>query len=318
MTNTKHDALKAHAGMIFWAVIVGLSFPAVGLLREGLPPLLLTAMRFAIAALVLLPLVRRVPGLLPSREGWLLYAVMGLSLAGFFGAMFWAAHRASALSMAALYISVPLIAFLLGRIMAVEGRSPQLLLILMLGATGALGLVWAEAGSWQQFQFGKGEIVYLMGCAVSALYPVLSKWGLQRRWLSPRAEIRTFWSLVLGSLLIAALGLAIEPAADLLHMGLRDVLVVVYLAVFSSGLTFWLMQRATAVMTPGAVTAYSYLTPFVSMVLLFVQQPQVMGPHWLPGSTLVVAATAWLLYRDLRTPRLPNPSTPISRQPGNA
>ena len=43
----------AHLGMLLWALFVGLSFPAVGLLSEGLPPLLLTAMRFVIAALVL-------------------------------------------------------------------------------------------------------------------------------------------------------------------------------------------------------------------------------------------------------------------------
>lgn len=47
---------RAHLGMLLWALFVGLSFPAVGLLSDDLPPLLLTAMRFAIAALVLAPL----------------------------------------------------------------------------------------------------------------------------------------------------------------------------------------------------------------------------------------------------------------------
>ncbi|MCT7376859.1 hypothetical protein [Chelativorans salis] len=39
--------------MLLWALIVGLSFPAVALMSEGLPPLFLTALRFAIAALAL-------------------------------------------------------------------------------------------------------------------------------------------------------------------------------------------------------------------------------------------------------------------------
>ena len=77
----------------------------------------------------------------------------------------------------------------------------------------------------------------------------------------------------------------------------RDVALVVYLGVFSSGMTFFLQQRATAVLTPGAVTAYSYLVPFVSMLLLFIAQPQRIGWHWLPGSVLVIIAIGLLLRR---------------------
>jgi drug/metabolite transporter (DMT)-like permease len=53
------------------------------------------------------------------------------------------------------------------------------------------------------------------------------------------------------------------------------------------------------VLTPGAVTAYSYLVPFVSMLLLFIGQPQHIGWHWLPGSLLVMLAIALLLRRDV-------------------
>ena len=77
----------AHAGMLVWATLVGLSFPAVGMLSEGLPPLSLTALRFVIAALAVLPLVWGAPGLRPSLAGLGLYGLMGLCLASFFGTM---------------------------------------------------------------------------------------------------------------------------------------------------------------------------------------------------------------------------------------
>ena len=48
--------LRAHAGMLLWALLVGLSFPAVGLLGQQLPPVWMTALRFTIAARALLPL----------------------------------------------------------------------------------------------------------------------------------------------------------------------------------------------------------------------------------------------------------------------
>lgn len=298
MSEPKPRSTRAHLGMLLWALFVGLSFPAVGLMSEGLPPLLLTAMRFSIAALALSPLLFRHAERWPSRLGLVLYALMGLSLAGFFGTMFWAAHRVSALSMATLFVSVPLLAYCIGRGLGVEQPAGRLLAILALGAVGALGLAWAEnGGDFKGLQLGFGELGFFFGCVASALYPVLSKWGLQRGWLAPQAGLRTFWSLLIGAALIGTLGIASEDAGALLKMTLSDMALVAYLGVFSSGMTFFLQQRATAVLTPGAVTAYSYLVPFVSMLLLFATQPQRIGWHWLPGSLTVLLAIALLLKR---------------------
>ncbi len=299
MSDSRGGTTRAHLGMLLWALFVGLSFPAVGLLTDGLPPLLLTAMRFSIAALVLAPLAWSQS---EGRPGWrtlLLYAAMGLCLAGFFGTMFWAAHRVSALSMATLFVSVPLLAYCLGRGLGVEQPAGRLLAILALGASGALGLAWAEnGGDFSGMQFGLGELGFFFGCVASALYPVLSKWGLANGTLPRQAGLRTFWSLIAGALLIGLMGFIWERPASLLRMNLLDLLLVIYLGVFSSAMTFFLQQRATSVLTPGAVTAYSYLVPFVSMLLLFFDQPARMGVHWLPGSLLVVLAIGLLLRRD--------------------
>ena len=295
--NNTHKAERhAHLGMLLWALIVGLSFPAVGLMSEGLPPLMLTAMRFVIAALAIWPLLWRTKNRWPSFPGLVLYAFMGLSLAGFFGTMFWAAHRTSAVSMATLYVSVPILAYVFGRLLGVEQAAVRLLGILVLGAVGALGLAWAEtAGQFSDFRFGLPEIAFFIGCAASALYPVLSKLGMKRGWLSQRAEVRTFWSLLAGSILIGALGLTFETPQHMLNITVMDMLLLTYLGVLSSGVTFWLTQRATAVLTPGAVTAYSYLVPFVSMLLLFMDQPLAMSWHWVPGTILVWLAITLLL-----------------------
>lgn len=291
----------AHAGMLVWATLVGLSFPAVGMLSEGLPPLSLTALRFVIAALAVLPLVWGAPGLRPSLAGLGLYGVMGLCLASFFGTMFWAAHLTTALSMATLFVSVPLLAYGLGRLVGVEHRALALLALLVLGAVGAVGLAWAEAGgSFARMQFGVGEAAFFAGCIASAMYPVLSKLGLAKGWLSEHAGVRTLWSLVMGALLIGFSGLVFGDPAALGRMTLFDLAVVAYLGLFSSGMTFWLQQRATAILTPAAVTAYGYLVPFVSMLLLFAQAPERLALEWLPGSLLVVLAIALLLRRDVK------------------
>ena len=151
--------------MLLWALLVGLSFPAVGLLGEGLPPLLLTSIRFLIAASALAPLVWRQPDPCPGQRALFLYAAMGLSLAGFFGAMFWAAHRVSALSMATLFVTVPLLAYCMGRLINVERPAAGLLGILALGACGALGLALAEnGGDFSELRPGWGEALFFAGC----------------------------------------------------------------------------------------------------------------------------------------------------------
>ena len=50
------------------------------------------------------------------------------------------------------------------------------------------------------------------------------------------------------------------------------------------------------------MTAYSYLAPFVSMLLLFIAEPDRIGWRWLPGSLLVLLAITLLLLRDARRP----------------
>jgi len=290
----------AHLGMLLWAALVGLSFPVVGLMSE-LPPLLLTALRFAIACAGLFVLARRSPDFLPRGRSLPLYALMGLCLAGFFSAMFWAAHHATALSMATLFVTVPLLAFLLGLGFGVERLAWRLPLILGLGAAGALGLAFAESlVQGGRLQFGIGEAVFFLGCLSTALYPVLSRWGLASGRLPESAAVRTFWSLGLGGLLVGLAGLAIEPVGRLAAMRATDLALLVYLGLCSSALTFWLMQRATAVLTPGVVTAYGYLVPFVSMLLLFLRSPQHIGWVWLPGSLMVLMAMALLMRGDVR------------------
>ncbi len=302
MNTTTQSTNRAHQGMLIWALIVGLSFPAVALLSEGLPPLALTAIRFSVAALVIGPLVWGRAGFWPSPRSLVLYLLLGLCIAAFFAVMFWVAHRMTALSMATLYVSVPLLAYFIGRTIGVEERARGLLVILLLGAIGALALAWAGAnGQLKGMDFDVGEAAYFFGCFASALYPVLSKWGLKRELLSPRADIRTFWSLVSGGVLVAALALLWEDVQLVTIMSLTDVALVLYLGVFSSGLTFWLTQRATVDLSPGAITAYSYLVPFISMLLLFIDEPQSIGWRWFPGSALVLFAITTLLRGNAKT-----------------
>jgi len=143
MISKDREILRAHLGMLLRALILGLSFTVVGLMGQGLPPLLLTALRFAIAASALLPVIWHKSDRPPRLSEFALYGILGLCQAAFFSAMFWAAHRISALSMTVLNVSVPFLAYCFGLALRVEEASASLVGILALGACGALGLAWA-------------------------------------------------------------------------------------------------------------------------------------------------------------------------------
>ena len=289
---------QAHAGLLLRSLIVGLSFPIITLLSPGLPLNFVTALRFLVALIALLPFLPKDAEVfkigLPALG---LYWLMGLCLAAFFGTMFWIAPRVSPVSMASLFVCVPLFTFLLSAVFRVERLNLQKLGLLLIGGLGALLLVRVGASS-SEFYLGSDELAYLLGCGGMALYPVLSKWGLQRGWLVKDAAVRSAWGLLAGSISMAALGLILESPGDLGRVNFRDIFVLLYLGVFSSSLTFWLSQRAMLVLNPSEIVAYTYLVPLVSMLLLFVEDPTRIGLNQLLGVVLVLFCTASLLKRN--------------------
>lgn len=298
-----HETQRAHLGLLLSATIVGLSFPIVAQLSPGLPPLLLTALRFAIAALALWPWVRKQPDLRLRRHHLPLYLLTGLCSAGFFGTMFWATPRSSALTLSTLFVCIPLLSYLSGRIARVEPYARGMAGKLLLGAAGALGLIWAQSGNTAAWPtLGTAEQLFLLGCLATALSPVITKWGLNRSRLPDSTAVRTFWGVVFGGILIGVAGLLIESPADLTQLAFGDVALLIYLGIFSSGLTFGLAQYATAVLSPATVKAYSYFAPFIAMLLLFIQDPSQMGWHWIPGSALVIFTMTLLIRQDLNRP----------------
>ena len=289
---------QAHAGLLLRSLIVGLSFPIVTLLSPSLPLNFVTSLRFLVALIALLPFIpRKAEVFRLGLPALCLYWLMGMCLAAFFGTMFWIAPRVSPVSMASLFVCVPLFTFLLSVVFRVERGNLQVLVLLLIGGLGALFLVRVEAGN-SEFSLGAEERAYLLGCAGMALYPVLSKWGLQRGWLVKDAVVRSAWGLLSGSISMAILGLILESPSDLVKMNFQDALVLLYLGVFSSSLTFWLSQRAMIVLNPSEIVAYTYLVLLVSMLLLFVEDPARIGLSQLLGVVLVLICTASLLIRN--------------------
>lgn len=286
-----------------WALVVGSSFPLVNALSPNLPMLLITGIRFLVAALVIMPFMPTVAWTRPNVLSVLLYLSMGACQAVFFVCMLWAAPTTSSLVMSSLYVTVPVMAYFLGLKLRLAPPEHGLLTILITGAAGALLIAWATPMNINGYSL-TGAWIYSIGCVAAAIHPVLSKWGLNRELLSASAANRTMYSLITGALLTLLAGIVIEPVTMLKHIELVDIGIILYLGIFSTALTFWLTQLATQSLIPAEVKGYSYLVPLVSLGMLLLFGKTEMDWMLLPGVLIVLSSIILLQIRSIRTRRI--------------
>ncbi len=304
MKESLREHFLGHASMSLWAIIVGTSFPLVSALSPELPMLLVTAFRFIVAVVVLLPFMPSLGRTKPTLRSIALYIVMGACQALFFSAMFWAAPRTSSLVMSSLYVLVPVMAYFLGLFLQLASPENGLLKILLTGAGGALLLAWAGFENHTGESLA-GPAIYFLGCMAAALHPTLSKWGIERKFLSQSAAARSVYSLLAGALLTSVAGISIEPVTMLKQIGLIDLAILLYLGIMSTALTFWLTQYATQSLLPAEVKGYSYLIPLVTLGLTWLLGNADLQWAMLPGGLLVLLSIVLLQRRSVSLMRAP-------------
>ena len=106
----------------------------------------------------------------------------------------------------------------------------------------------------------------------------------------------TFWTLVVGSVLLAIYGWQPITQTDWASVPPGVYLGIVHLAIFTTAITFYLIQYASVTLPSAKVMAYTYLIP--AFVLA---QNIVLGAPW-PGVSViagvgVIAAAMLLLQR---------------------
>ncbi len=297
-------ALLAHLLMLLWVLLVGGSFPLAATLDDGLSPFWLTVVRFFLAAVLMLPWVLRRAGWLSrSWRSWLGYGLLGFCLAAFFASQFIALNLTSSLSVASLFVSLPALTWLLASLAGIERSGWTRLLVLLVGAMGALGLVLR--GSTTAAGFGVGEWLFLGGCFCSALYTVASRGLVVRGWLPADPLLLTFWSLAIGALLLVPPALLQQEGVRALTAlwDLHTLAVLLALALFASFLTFWILQRTVQQLVPSTVAAYCYLTPLVSLLLSLQGGDVGWDRSLLLSLLLLMVSVVWLLCtpREYRT-----------------
>ncbi len=210
--------------------------------------------------------------------------------------MFLSLRYTSSLNISVIFTLVPAISGIYAAWFARERIGPNLLLVLSVGLVGALWVIFrGDLEEFRGMSLNKGDLIFFGGCLAMGLYTPLIR--VMHR--NEPMEVMTFWILVTGCVWLlpgALLGLG---NTNWTVVPLSTWLWILYLALFSTVITFYLTQYGTRVIGPTRTISYSYLYPLLVMILDFL-----LGKGWpelqvLPGVFLTLSAMLILLLPSL-------------------
>ncbi len=267
-------ALLGDLGMLTVALIWGLNFSITKGAFARFPPLAFTGVRFALASLLLLPLVRRLEGpqrLPPGSLGRLVVlGVVGNTLyqLGFISGL----ARTTASSSALILASMPSIVALLAAGLGLEPVRPRVLGGILVAS---LGVVLVVAVRGEGFGGGTltGDLLTLAAVFCWAGYTL----GLRRMpdGVSPLRV--TALTTVAGAPGLILAGLPQMIAMDWGAVGTAGWGALLYATVFSLVLAYLLWNRSVQTVGPSRTVVYMCLTPLIAVLgaaLLLGERPR--------------------------------------------
>jgi drug/metabolite transporter (DMT)-like permease len=292
----------AHWGMLIWAMLIASSFFAAAQVSHSIDPILLTGLRLLFSALMFLPLLLLNNTSPVSTKGLLAHAVLGLLLATYFGSLFEALRYTSAVNTATLYTLVPLMTLFFEVFLLPSPSLKARLLPMLVAAVGAV-LLTLKGSTPGQVPGLYPVLVFGAGCLAMALYSPLSQ-RFKAGVLKGRDPVAmTFWNMLFGSLFLLLFCLFSGGWRSGLHLSAPDIGWLVYLALFGTLATFWLLHRAIGVIAPSTVISYVYLnTLFVTLLHWFWLRQQPMMVEIIGAALVGVGMLALVISsRNART-----------------
>lgn len=236
--------------MVLAAVLVSTSFTVGAAITRELDPVILTLVRFVLAACIFGPWVHFRYSLGFSLSLFLRSACISCCLVVFFVCMFLSLRYTSALNTSVIFALVPSISGGYALLLNGEhlGRGKILALI-----CGLVGVVWVifrgDPGQLLAMEWNRGDVIFLAGCFAMGLYTPMIK----RVHRGESMAVMTFWVLVTGSLWLLLLsggklkGVEWSTVPGYVWVGIG------YLAVFTTIITFFpdAVRRALSRTHPG-------------------------------------------------------------------
>jgi drug/metabolite transporter (DMT)-like permease len=295
--NTQLPLWSVHCLMLLASVIVSSSFTVGEAITHGLEPSVLLLVRYVVAVLCLAPVLLYNHGLaMPTVKQLGGYSLISASTVGFFWCMFEALRYTDALNTSVIFTMVPGISGIYSAIFLKERLGRGRLWALFFGMAGALWVIFrGDLNRLLGLEVNYGDLLFLAGCFMMAAYTPLVK----RLHQQESMVIMTFWVLVTGVGWLFILSFGGLGEVNWQGVEIKVWAGIVYLAIFSTIITFYLTHIATLYLGPTRVMAYSYFYPAFVLAINWGFGKGLPPAIILPGVAVVTLATV-VLQRELQ------------------
>ena len=271
------QSLRGHAAMLLFAALVSVSFTLGHMAAPFIAPEALTAARFLLGAAIIGALAAPRMRARHFAAPWRYVAVGGL-LAGYFILMFEALRLTDPVSTGAVFTLTPIMSAAFGWLLMRQVTTPLMALSLALAGAGAVWVIFrGDTDAILALRIGPGERLFFVRLRhARALRPARpdAEPGRAGARLHLRRHLRR-------ARRDARLGGARGPRHGLGRLAAIAWAAVLYLAVFATATTFFLVQYATLRLPSAKVMAYGYLVP--SFVILW---EGLLGHGWVAPAGL--------------------------------
>jgi len=281
-----------HSLMLGASVIVSSSFTVGAAITRGLDPAVLILVRYVLAVLFFAPVLVLSHGFtVPPLRQLCGYSAISAATVGFFWCMFESLRYTSALNTSVIFTLVPGISGIYSAVFLKERLGRPRLIALFLGMVGAVWVIFrGDIHRLLALEINYGDSIFLAGCFMMAAYTPLVK----RIHRQESMVVMTFWVLATGVGWLLALALPHLAAVNWQGVAMRVWAGIIYLAVFSTIVTFYLTHISTLYLGPTRVMAYSYFYPAFVLLIDWGLGHGLPPAIILPGVLVVTLATVVL------------------------
>ena len=273
--------------MVFWAGNFIVVKGAIGIL----PPVGFTFLRYVLASVTLLSLLRwRTGSIRPPRGDIRALALLGIVGFGCYQILWPVALQSIPAGDSALLIATTPV---LTALMAAATRADQPNAAKLTGALISFGGVAMVIAAGQRLDLGAsliGDGLTLVAATCWSVYTVFGARILRRH--SPL--VATTWAIVAGTLFMAPVGIAQLASSDVHAIGLPIVVAIAYSGTLAAGMANVVVFHGLKLLGPTRVTALQSLVPALAVVLAAIFLGEAIRPAQVIGGVVILAGVALL------------------------
>ena len=287
---------SGHMAMLTFSLLVSGSFVLGSIIANLISPDLVTFLRFLIAFIAISILI-----LYQSKFCFLKYLSIGRSLvlgaliSIYFITMFEGLKTASSTSMAVVFTLTPLLAGFFDLIFSNRVMSKKVWITVVVAAIGALWIIFdGNIQNFINFKVGYGEKLFFIGCICHALYAAL----IPKFNNGEPAIIQTFGTLISGIIILGLLSNKEVIYYSWIDFPVIVLLTILYLAIFATAASFFLIQYSAVRLSSIKVMAYTYAVPIWVVLLQIIFLQQLPNTITFVGAFVILVSLLILLFND--------------------